>query len=68
MYRSRVRTMYKKARQSIQSGRPDEQTLKEAVSFLDKAANKGIIHKNNAARRKARLMKFYHSSLQEAEA
>jgi small subunit ribosomal protein S20 len=60
--------MYKKARQSIQSGQPDEQTLKEAVSFLDKAANKGIIHKNNAARRKARLMKFYHSSLEEAEA
>lgn len=28
----------------------------KAISELDKAAQKGIIHKNNAARRKARLM------------
>lgn len=28
-----------------------------AVSALDKAAEKGIIHPNNAARRKSRLMK-----------
>jgi small subunit ribosomal protein S20 len=27
-----------------------------AISALDKAANKGIIHKNQAARRKSRLM------------
>jgi small subunit ribosomal protein S20 len=29
----------------------------KAVSALDKAAEKGILHKNNAARRKSRLMK-----------
>jgi small subunit ribosomal protein S20 len=29
----------------------------EAVSALDKAAAKGVVHKNNAARRKGRLMK-----------
>ncbi len=29
----------------------------QAVSALDKAANKGVIHKRNAARRKSRLMK-----------
>jgi small subunit ribosomal protein S20 len=28
-----------------------------AVRALDKAASKGVIHKNNAARRKSRLMK-----------
>jgi small subunit ribosomal protein S20 len=28
-----------------------------AISALDKAAEKGIIHKNNAARRKSRLMR-----------
>jgi small subunit ribosomal protein S20 len=33
-----------------------EATL-QAVSDLDKAAEKGILHKNNAARRKSRLMK-----------
>ena len=30
--------------------------VKSAVSTLDKAAEKGIIHPNNAARRKSRLM------------
>ena len=29
---------------------------KAAIKVLDKAAQKGIIHKNNAARRKSRLM------------
>lgn len=29
----------------------------QAVSALDKAAKKGVIHPNNAARRKSRLMK-----------
>lgn len=28
----------------------------EAISTLDRVANKGVIHKNNAARRKSRLM------------
>jgi small subunit ribosomal protein S20 len=28
-----------------------------AISALDKAAEKGILHKNNASRRKSRLMK-----------
>jgi len=33
------------------------EAIREAVSALDKAAEKGVIHKNNAARRKSRLMK-----------
>ena len=32
-------------------------SLLQAISALDKAAEKGVIHKNNAARRKGRLMK-----------
>ena len=31
--------------------------LKMAIKKLDKAATKGVIHKNAAARRKSRLMK-----------
>ena len=31
-----------------------------AIVALDKAAQKGIIHKNNAARRKARLMRQFN--------
>jgi small subunit ribosomal protein S20 len=41
---------------SMNAGEPDAEKLKKAVRALDKAAEKGIIHKNNAARRKSRLM------------
>lgn len=57
MYKSQVKTQVKKAEQSIFSGSPDDAAIREAISILDKAAVKGIIHKNNAARRKSRLMK-----------
>jgi|AntRauTorckE6833_2_1112554.scaffolds.fasta_scaffold24663_2 small subunit ribosomal protein S20 len=32
-----------------------EEKLKAAVSYIDKASNKGIIHPNNGARKKAQL-------------
>jgi small subunit ribosomal protein S20 len=56
--RTRTRTEIKKARMLIASGKLEdaEKALREAVSALDTAAEKGVIHKNNAARRKARLM------------
>jgi small subunit ribosomal protein S20 len=57
--RGRARTAVSKARTVLATG--DEATSKEAVlmaiSQLDRAAQKGVIHKNNAARRKSRLMK-----------
>ena len=56
-YRSRVKTVIRKAEQLIFGGQPSEDAVREAISTLDKAAGKGIIHKNNAARRKSRLMK-----------
>jgi len=62
MYRSRVKTMIKKAELSIYNGTPDETLVREAISTLDKAAVKGIIHKNNAARRKSRLMKKFNAA------
>jgi len=36
---------------------PGPESLREAVKKLDMAATKGIIHKNQAANRKSRLMK-----------
>jgi small subunit ribosomal protein S20 len=54
--------MIKKAELSIYSGTPDEALVREALSTLDKAAVKGIIHKNNAARRKSRLMKKFNAA------
>ncbi|MBK9712182.1 MAG: 30S ribosomal protein S20 [Kouleothrix sp.] len=57
MYRSRVKTMVRKAEEVIFSGQSSEEAVRQAMSTLDKAAVKGIIHKNNAARRKSRLAK-----------
>jgi len=54
---SQLRTALRKLRQSLQSG--DAKQAKEAfgstVSMIDKAAKKGVIHKNTAARYKSRL-------------
>ncbi len=59
IYRGKARTLVAKAKTSIEAGSVEtvEQEVKLAISALDKAAIKGVIHKNNAARRKSRLMK-----------
>jgi small subunit ribosomal protein S20 len=59
LVRTSVRTEVKKARQSLEAGNLESalQTTHEAIRALDKAAVKGVIHPNNAARRKSRLMK-----------
>ena len=38
-----------------------ESSLKDTIKSLDKAASKNIIHKNNAANKKSRLMKDLNS-------
>ena len=56
--KSLVKTQVTKARQAITAADADaEATVRAAVSELDRAAKKGVIHRNNAARRKSRLMK-----------
>ena len=58
IYRGRARTFVAKARVAIESNSEEaKEAVLQAVSALDKAAEKGILHKNNAARRKSRLMK-----------
>ena len=59
--RSAVRTFFKKATAAVASAGDDTASVvREAVSALDKAAQKGIIHRNAAARRKSRLMARLH--------
>ena len=59
--KSLVRTQVTKARQSISnttaSADDAQAAVRVAVSELDRAAKKGVLHKRNAARRKSRLMK-----------
>ena len=51
-----ARTAIKKARTAIAAGAPDAAELvRQAERALDKAAAKGVIHNNNASRRKSRL-------------
>lgn len=59
IFRTRARTLVKKAKTSIQQ---DElaaavEATRLAVQDLDKAVSRGVLHKRNAARRKSRLMK-----------
>ncbi len=56
--RGAARTAVNQARAAFDEGTPEtKEAVLKAISVLDKAAEKGVIHKNNAARRKARLMK-----------
>ena len=56
--RSSLKTFVGKARRAIDTGSTETSAaaVVTAISALDKAAAKGIIHPNNAARRKSRLM------------
>ena len=58
--RSAVKTFITKARTAITgdaAADTTESAILQAISELDRAARKGIIHPNNAARRKSRLIK-----------
>jgi len=57
--RGSTRTAVQKARAAIEGTEKETATaaVLKAISTLDKAVSKGVIHKNNAARRKSRLMK-----------
>ncbi|MBO4242405.1 MAG: 30S ribosomal protein S20 [Clostridiales bacterium] len=57
MKKSQMRTEIKKARASVASGENTAEALKDAQKTLDKAAQKGYISKNAAARTKSRLAK-----------
>ena len=56
---TRAKNAVRKARRAIESGDPDTASaaVSDAHRWLDHAASKGVIHKNNASRRKSRLAK-----------
>jgi small subunit ribosomal protein S20 len=56
--RGTARSAVIKARAAFESNSPEtKEAVMKAISELDKAADQGVIHKNNASRRKSRLMK-----------
>ena len=58
--RSRMRTLIKNVLKSTEK-ESAEKNLKDAVSYLDRMAVKGILHKNNAANKKSTLVKFVNN-------
>jgi small subunit ribosomal protein S20 len=63
--KSTVRTYVTKAREAIAEAPAEPDTaeaIREAISQLDRAVTKGVLHRNNAARRKSRLMQRLHAA------
>ena len=66
--RSRMRTFVRKVEEAIASGDAAlaAAALQAAVPEMMRAAQKGVVHKKNAARRKARLYRRLHRASSEA--
>ena len=63
MHRSALKTEMKKYDAALASGdmAAAQAAYKEAVKKVDKAVNKGILHKNNAAHQKSRLSQLLNT-------
>lgn len=63
--RSATRTLVKNAEAAIAAGDPEEArtAVRAALSGLDRAAKKGVVHANAAARRKSRLVLKYNAAV-----
>jgi small subunit ribosomal protein S20 len=61
--RSRLRTQIKKLRKAVTANEATQsnELLTPTVSLIDKMVNKGILHKNTAARHKSRLTAHVNS-------
>lgn len=58
MIKSALKTNIKKADAAVKtSGQENAETVKVAIKTIDKAVAQGILHKNNAARKKSQLTK-----------
>lgn len=56
--RSNLKTRIKSAEAAAAEGSEDSEiTLRTAISTIDRAVTKGVLHKNAAARKKSRLVK-----------
>jgi len=66
-YKTTTRTHIKKDRMLIDAGdfEQAEEAVKLAGKMLDKAAQKGVIHKNNASRHKSRLMLYLNRAKEQ---
>jgi small subunit ribosomal protein S20 len=63
-YRSTVKTLTRRLEAAVRNGESDRATAehRELVRWIDRAAARGALHKNTAARRKARAAKLLSGS------
>ena len=68
--RSRMKTMIKNALSALESKDSEkvQTALPAALSAIDRAATKGVIHRNAAARKKSALQHRAHASQQQGQA
>ena len=64
LHRSRTRTAIKSTREAVVAKdlTAAKEGLDKSISLLDRAAGKGVMHKNAAARKKSRLMKLLNKA------
>jgi small subunit ribosomal protein S20 len=60
--KSALKTAVRKFNEAVAAGEPAEALLRDASRKLDKAASKGVIHKNQAANRKSAITKRLSST------
>lgn len=60
------RNALKKALDFARKSNYSEDKVKDAIKLIDKLEAKGVIHKNNAARKKSSLMKKLNSAEEKA--
>jgi small subunit ribosomal protein S20 len=62
-YKSRLKTAIKKYESALQEENQEtaKENLLEVTSLIDRSVNKGVLHKNTAARRKSSLVKKFNS-------
>lgn len=63
--KSMLKTTIRRFEETLQSGDMEEAkvTLNAAVRQIDRAATRGVVHKNTAARKKSRLSRIFNQSL-----
>ncbi len=67
--KSMMKTAIKRFEQSLASGDPEEarSRLQKAIKTIDTMSQKGLIHKNNAARKKSSLQKKFNRFISSQE-
>ena len=63
MFKSAMKTSIKKYKAALADGNKElaAATYKEAVKYIDKAVSKGILHANNAARKKSQFTLLFNA-------